>query len=109
MSSLLSMLQTTVNPLYEKKYTPEEKGALGGGVLKARKLARQRAQREELVKLLKEHRSYPYIAKKLGVSSCCIWNDVQADPELKKLASLYIKVGGWRGGKRKSIAIRKGK
>jgi|SRR5687768_10673596 len=99
--SLLSLLNQSPAPFYREKMTPQEKGLKGGGTLRLRKEARQQAQRARVRELLLKRLFLCQIAKELGVSPTTIKGDIDDDPELKKLASLYVKNGGWRGGPKK--------
>lgn len=99
--STLAMLMGKPAKFYEDKCTPYEAACRGGAVSHERKMRRIAEIRPRMIDMLKNYRTYSEMAKEIGVSKVTIQIYIKGDPEFKKLASLYIKNGGYR--KRKTV------
>lgn len=94
--STLALLMRSPTNFYERKCTPQETGRRGGAVLRERKLRRIEEIRPKMIEMLKDYRTYCEMAQEIGVSKMTIQGYIKGDPEFRRLASLYIKNGGYR-------------
>ncbi|SEN72763.1 hypothetical protein SAMN05216404_106205 [Nitrosospira multiformis] len=95
--STLALLMGKPAKFYEGKCTPYEAGLLGGAISRERKLKRLEEIRPKMLEMLRNYRTYTDMAREIGVSKVTIQVYIKGDPEFKRLASLYVKVGGYRG------------
>ena len=100
--STFALLMGKPANFYEGKRTPYEVGLRNGELSHERKLKRLEEIRPKMIEMLKNYRTYTEMAREIGVSKMTIQVYIKGDPEFKRLASLYVKVGGWRGKRRKA-------
>lgn len=99
--STLALFMGKPAKFYEGKCTRYEVGLRNGEMSHERKLKRLEQIRPKMLNMLRNYKTYSEMAREIGVSKVTIQKYIKEDPEFKKLASLYVKVGGWRGRRAK--------